>query len=136
MRGLQLVTTMAPLLALSFVLGQEAPPELTQQGMTEAANERLVSAEAEMQQVFDALLQRGTGKPAALAKLRKAQAAWEAYRDAQLEALWPMSDGSDGSAEPMCVAIARITLTDQRVRELRAMAVPLEGDVCRSQWPE
>jgi uncharacterized protein YecT (DUF1311 family) len=58
------------------------------------------------------------------------QKAWEAYRDAQLAAIYPQDDiSSYGSVYPMCLAILRKSLTEGRIRDLKALTVT-EGDVC------
>lgn len=113
------------------------PREQTQLGMNEAADKEFRAADAEMTQVFNSLLKRAADKPEAIAKLKESQAAWKAYRDAQVKAMWPFPErGMYGSAYPMCVATEMTTLTKARVAELRTMLAPLEGDVCSSQWPE
>jgi uncharacterized protein YecT (DUF1311 family) len=105
--------------------------------MNEAAEERLKAAEAEMVKVLDSLIRKAEGKPEAVKKLRRAQAAWEAYRDAQIDAVWPFPErGSYGSVYRMCFAEVKRQLIETRTRELKSMLEPKEGDVCSSQWPE
>ena len=59
------------------------------------------------------------------------QKAWEAYRDAQLAALYPQEDiSSYGSVYPMCFAILKKALTEGRIRDLKALTTSGEGDVC------
>ncbi len=90
-----------------------------------------------MKQALEALLEKAPDRAEAVAKLKKSQIAWEAYRDAQLETSWPFADRTwYGSVHPMCVAGARAALTEARTRELKAMIVSQEGDVCSSRWPE
>lgn len=61
-----------------------------------------------------------------------AQKAWEAYRDAQLEAIYPKEKINDfGSVYPMCFARAKTALVNGRIFDLRALITPGEGDVCR-----
>jgi uncharacterized protein YecT (DUF1311 family) len=114
-----------------------APPLQSQAALNRAAGDDLKVATAEMTRLLDRLRARATGRPDALAKLAKAQAAWEAYRDAQIDAEWPAADrGQYGSAHPMCVTTVLTALTRARVAELQQMLTPEEGDVCASQWPE
>ena len=109
----------------------------TQAEMHEEASATLRATEAELKRVLDQLRAKAVGKKDALEKLRKVQVAWETYRDAQLGALWPAPDrGMYGSAHPMCVVAVRTELTKARIRELRDMLKPAEGDVCSSRWPE
>jgi uncharacterized protein YecT (DUF1311 family) len=60
------------------------------------------------------------------------QKAWEAYRDAQLKALYPATDddvAEYGSAYPMCLAALKKRLTEGRIRDLKGLTTS-EGDVC------
>jgi uncharacterized protein YecT (DUF1311 family) len=59
------------------------------------------------------------------------QKAWEAYRDAQLAALYASGDTSNyGSVYPVCLAILKQSLTEGRIRDLKALTTSGEGDVC------
>ena len=59
------------------------------------------------------------------------QKAWEAYRDAQMAALYPPGDiSSSGSVYPMCLAVLKRALTEGRIRDLKALTTSGEGDVC------
>ena len=54
--------------------------------------------------------------------------AWEAYRDAQLKAIYPPVNDERaeyGSVYPMCWAILKKKLTESRIRDLKS------ADVCR-----
>jgi len=125
------------ILSLPAASQEALPHELTQAGMNEAAAERLRSAEQDMNRAIESLVARAGSNADAIAKLRKAQAAWEAYRDAQLATLWPFPERTwYGSVYPMCVADVRSELTEARTKELRSMLAPEEGDACASQWPE
>ena len=58
--------------------------------------------------------------------------AWEAYRDAQLKAIYPpVSDErvEYGSIYPMCWAMLKQKLTESRIRDLKALTIS-EGDGC------
>lgn len=106
----------------------------TQGGLNEAGGNQLMAAEADMKHVLDQLNQTAKDKREALVKLRKAQDAWERYRDAQLNAVWPFPEHG-GNVYPMCIAAFKAALTEARTRELRQMLSPREGDACTSQWP-
>jgi uncharacterized protein YecT (DUF1311 family) len=122
------------LLTLPATGAEKIPHEDTQLGMNDAAGKQLRSADAAMKKVFELLVARAGASADAVAKLRKSQAAWEAYRDAQLDAWWPSSDvQSYGSVYPMCFAMMKTQLTEARTVELRAMLDPQEGDVCSYQ---
>jgi uncharacterized protein YecT (DUF1311 family) len=68
-----------------------------------------------------------------LAKLKQAQRAWIAFRDAHLEARFPPADkpAQYGSVYPTCRCHVLTELTEQRTKELETWAdgIP-EGDVC------
>ncbi len=131
-----LILLSLPLIA-SANQNRSIPRDETQAGMNEAAGKELEAAETEMARVLDSLMKKAAGKADAVAKLNKAQAAWKACRDAQVDAMWPFPDrGLYGSVYPMCVATIRTNLTKIRVMELRAMLGQAEGDVCNSEWPE
>jgi uncharacterized protein YecT (DUF1311 family) len=60
------------------------------------------------------------------------QKAWEAYRDAQLQAIYPLTinDIAEyGSAYPMCLATLKKRLTEGRIQDLKGLTTS-EGDVC------
>ena len=69
-----------------------------------------------------------------LQKLKSAQRAWVAYRDAHLEALYPAADkqAEYGSMYTTCRCSALEELTEQRTKELQKWldGVP-EGETCR-----
>src|SRR5262245_20991901 len=114
-----------------------APHEATQLGMHEAADAEFRAANAEMTKALESLVQKAAGKPDAVAKLNKSQAAWKVYRDAQVGAMWPLPERSSyGSVYSMCVLTEMTNLTKARTSELRAMLEPTEGDVCGSRWPD
>jgi uncharacterized protein YecT (DUF1311 family) len=58
--------------------------------------------------------------------------AWEAYRDAQLKAIYPpVADerAEYGSIYPMCVVTLKRKLTEGHIRDLK-MLTASEGDAC------
>jgi uncharacterized protein YecT (DUF1311 family) len=71
--------------------------------------------------------------PQFLAKLKQAQRAWVAFRNAHLEARFPKSDkqAEYGSSYPTYRYNVLTELTEQRTKELKTWAdgIP-EGDVC------
>ena len=73
-------------------------------------------------------------QPAYRKKIETAQKAWAAYREAELELLYPAEDkqANYGSMYPMCCANDRAQLTRRRSREIRAL---LRGDnKCAEEW--
>jgi len=72
-----------------------------------------------------------------LLKLKKAQLAWISFRDAELEALYPLPDkGMEyGSSFGMCLYTWKTILTKERIRQLKKWIDGHtddigEGDVC------
>jgi len=58
--------------------------------------------------------------------------AWEAYRDAQLKAIYPPVANEQveyGSVYPMCLATLKKKLTESRIRDLKELTTS-EGDAC------
>ena len=96
--------------------------KMTQRELNECAGKELHKAELKLERL---LKQLGIGRD------NPEQKAWEAYRDAQLAALYPQEDiSSYGSVYPMCFAILKKALTEGRIRDLKALIISGEGDVC------
>jgi len=97
---------------------------LTQGAMNECAGKELQTAEV----TLNALLKKlGVGPE------DPAQKAWEAYRDAKLEAIYPnpRENWADyGSVYPMCFAILKTKMVEGRIRDLKVLTTSGEGDVC------
>jgi uncharacterized protein YecT (DUF1311 family) len=105
---------------------QKADPckgtNITQTEMNECAAKDLRNTELKMERLL---------KELGIAKDSPEQKAWEAYRDAQLAAIYPQENISTyGSVYPMCLAILKKRLTEGRVRDLKALTISGEGDVC------
>src|SRR5271169_3374295 len=85
---------------------------MTQGGINDCAVKELHKAELKLEKLLNQL---GIRKDSA------EQKAWEAYRDAQLAAIYPQEDissyGSVWSVYPMCLAILKKTLTEGRIRD-------------------
>jgi len=95
---------------------------MTQGGLNECAVRELHKAELKLERLLNQLgIRRDSPE----------QKAWEAYRDAQLAAIYPQEDTSSyGFVYPMCLAILKTTLTEGRIRDLKALTTSGEGDVC------
>ncbi len=123
--------TLGLLLCSSFVAAQkhrQGPDpckdtsNMTQGQMNECALKDLKKAELRMERLL---------KQLGIAPDSPEQKAWAAYADAQLAALYPPADVSSyGSVYPMCLAILKKTLTEGRIRDLKALTTSGEGDVC------
>ncbi|HET7109004.1 MAG TPA: lysozyme inhibitor LprI family protein [Candidatus Acidoferrum sp.] len=97
-------------------------PNLTQADLNDCAGKDLSRAESRLEKLL-----RDLG----ISKDSPEQKAWETYRDAQLDALYPVKDRSSfGSVYPMCYAMLKTKLTLGRIRDLRELTGAGEGDVC------
>ena len=124
-------------LALAVGAGGAVSAAQSQADMNQTAVRDLRTAENEMNSLVARLLKMAEGKPGSIAKLKQAQSAWQAFRDAHIKAFWPSEQpGTYGSAQPMCVAMEMTRLTKARIAELRQMTTPVDGDVCGCSWPD
>jgi uncharacterized protein YecT (DUF1311 family) len=95
----------------------------TQMELNECAGKELQQAEARLA----ALLKKLGVDPNS-----PEEKSWEAYRDAQLKAIYPpVADerAEYGSIYPMCLVTLKRKLTESRIRDLKMMTVS-EGDGC------
>jgi len=127
------------LCALGVAIGDSPAkhPPTTQLELNEEAVQSLKAAEREMVVVLDQLRARTSAQPENRAVLETSQSAWAAYRDAQLNAMWPFpAKDVYGSVNPMCVALARTEITKRRTAELKSMLKFVEGEACNTAWSE
>jgi uncharacterized protein YecT (DUF1311 family) len=102
----------------------------TQSELNECAGGKATQADQKLNEAYQALLKKYADKAAFIARLLKAQRAWVTFRDAQLEMKFPPGEEA-GSVEPMCYALYKAELTEQRSNELRQWLTGIEeGDVC------
>jgi uncharacterized protein YecT (DUF1311 family) len=80
-------------------------------------NAELKKADAELNRVYQAALKKH--RPENTVKLRKAQRAWIAFRDAQCEAEGSIYQG--GTIQPIIEAHCRVKLTQERTKDLLAV---------------
>ena len=107
----------------------------TQLDLNFCAGVRAAQAEAELKAALEALLTANKGDPAAIASLKSSQRAWLAFRDAELESLFPLGPKETarvkyGSIYLTCFAQAKEALTRTRAEQLKKRANRAEGDVC------
>ena len=95
----------------------------TQTAMTACAAYDLAREQAKLDLAYRGLLQR-TKDPTALRNIRTAENAWKAYRDAYLNAAYPLPDKQQayGSIYPMNVARLQIQLIARQITALNALA--------------
>jgi uncharacterized protein YecT (DUF1311 family) len=93
---------------------------------------------AEMDRLFDMILQKYSDDAVFIAKLQAAQVAWCRFRDARIEALYPAEDKAltYGSAYSHCRQSAIVAMTLPRIEQLRQWLEGVaEGDVCAGSRP-
>jgi len=95
----------------------------TQSEMTACASDEAARVDAKLKTTYRALLARVTSQPEALAKIKAAERAWTAYRDAYIEATYPAEDKATeyGSIYPLDVNLLRAKLTRSQVAALEDM---------------
>ena len=95
----------------------------TQSEMNACANEDAARVDAELNDVYRKLLSKAASEPEAVAKIKAAERAWIAYRDAYMDAMYPAKDkqAEYGSIYPMEAALLRAKLTQQQVAALKEL---------------
>ena len=105
----------------------------TQSAMNQDACAESKKADQALNATYAKVFKDYAKDPQFLAKLKQAQRAWIAFRDAHLVARFPKADkqAEYGSAYPACRCAVLTELTAQREKELKVWAdgIP-EGDVC------
>jgi uncharacterized protein YecT (DUF1311 family) len=105
----------------------------TQAEMSQDACVKYNKADAEMNAVYRQVLAKYKSEIVFAAKLKTAQRAWIAFRDAHLESLYPEPNKPHayGSVNPMCRCGALTALTADRTKQLKQWLSGIEeGDVC------
>ncbi len=95
----------------------------TQTEMHVCASEEAARVDAELNQVYGKLLSTAAKQPSTVAKIKAAENAWIAYRDAYIEAMYPADNkqAEYGSSYPMEVNLLRAKLTRQQVEALKGL---------------
>lgn len=105
----------------------------TQLELNQCADEALRQAQVQQRGVYRRILRTYAGDPLFISKLRAAQRAWKAFRNAEVDALYPHRGeaGYYGSVLPMCLDQRLTALTRQRTKMLRRwLTGSQEGDAC------
>ena len=126
-----LVALLAPLIIPIPVLAQ------SQMELNAAACGAGKQADAELNAVYTTVLRKNAGDKRFIDKLKAAQRAWVAFRDAEMAARYPAEDKSEyGSIFNLCWCNALAELTKRRTAELLLWrdGIP-EGDACAGSYP-
>lgn len=108
----------------------------TQSDLNESAGDQLSQAQQQLDRLIAKIQDHYQDKPLFLGKFEKAQAAWKAFRDAELDAYYPPTEFGDtfasyGSMYPMCYAEKKRALVEARIKQLEPWLEGVdEGDVC------
>ena len=96
---------------------------MAQSEMNRCADLDARRADADLNSVYQELLSKLKNDDNATKKLRAAQRAWLAFRDAHLQELYPAKDkqAGYGSMYPMCYAQVATVITKERMAQLRRM---------------
>lgn len=93
-------------------------------------------ADQELNKVWKAIQTKYKDQPVFLEKLKVSQKLWLQFRDAEVEANYPVGKNENPSAQygsvyPMCVGTVKARLTQQRTEQLKAwLDGAQEGDAC------
>ena len=101
----------------------------TQAEMNRCAHEEATRADAELNRVYDRVLSKAAAESEAVAKIKAAEKAWIAYRDAYMEAMYPAANKQSeyGSIYPMEADLLRARLTSQHVVDLKELLQQYSG---------
>jgi uncharacterized protein YecT (DUF1311 family) len=105
----------------------------TQGELDEQACGQFHKADVALNETYSKILKEYAKDQQFVAKLQTAQRAWLAFRDAELEALYPKDNkqAEYGTVYPMCHCSELQFLTEARIKELkRWIDGTIEGDVC------
>ena len=93
----------------------------TQAEMTVCAGQEAARADAVLNHIYAELLSKTAGEPETAAKIKVAERAWIAYRDAYMDAMYPAKDkqAEYGSIYPMEASLLRAKLTQRQTAALQ-----------------
>jgi uncharacterized protein YecT (DUF1311 family) len=121
------------ILMIAVFLSVSSMHAQTQSDLDEQACGQFHKTDVAMNEIYSRVLKEYAKDGEFIAKLKMAQKAWTAFRDAQLEALFPKAkkQAEYGTVYPMCHCNDLQTLTEERTRQLKVWVdgIP-EGDVC------
>jgi uncharacterized protein YecT (DUF1311 family) len=103
-----------PFLVLPGSAHAQCEDKQTTMEMTNCMDGEVKKADAELNRVYQAALKKH--RPENAIKLRKAQRAWIAFRDAQCEAEGSLYQG--GTIQPVIMGHCRLILTQQRTKHI------------------
>ena len=102
----------------------------TQAEMNVCASDEAGRVDTELNEVYRKLLSQAGSQEDAVAKIKAAERAWIAYRDAYVDAMYPAKDkqAEYGSVYPMEANLVRAKLTQRQVTALKELLQQYSGD--------
>jgi uncharacterized protein YecT (DUF1311 family) len=127
---------MKKILLIGYLIFSSALYAQTQMEMNESAQSNFQAADAKLNEIYQKIRFVYSDDPVFLKQLQAAQIAWIKFRDAQMSAVFPLTNNENprfkyGSVYPMCYAYTLAALTEQRSTELETWLTGYEeGEVC------
>jgi len=102
----------------------------TQMEMNACASEEAARADADLNDVYRKVLAQAGKQEEAVTKIKAAERAWIAYRDAYMDAMYPAKNkqAEYGSIYPMEADLLRAKLTKRQVTALKELLQQYGGD--------
>jgi uncharacterized protein YecT (DUF1311 family) len=134
MKQLWLICLVALSSSTCFAQNSEQYQACTQKANTQSeinicANEEAKRVDIDLNRVYGELLSKAKSDPIALTKIRKAERAWVAYRDAFIDAMYPAKDkqAEYGSEFPMEAELIKVKLTREQIAGLEEILKKYSG---------
>uniref|UniRef100_UPI0040480DC2 lysozyme inhibitor LprI family protein n=1 Tax=Algoriphagus sp. TaxID=1872435 RepID=UPI0040480DC2 len=104
----------------------------TQAELNRTSYQIFKEAEAEMNEVYEEILNSYAEDSEFISNLKKAQQFWMEFRSLELKVVFPDREaGYYGSIQPLCVNQHMTALTQERTKRLRIWLIGTsEGDIC------
>ena len=101
----------------------------TQAAMNACAGDEASRADNELNEVYRTLVTKSASQPEAVAKIKAAERAWLAYRDAYMDAMYRAKDkqAEYGSIYPLEANLLRAKLTREQTSALKDLLRRYEG---------
>jgi uncharacterized protein YecT (DUF1311 family) len=121
---------------LSFIIviliGTTDAKVQTQPELNKEACGKLQKADEELNQTYNKIIRVYKDDTEFIEKLRAAQRAWIAFKDAHIASIFPKSrQGDYGSVKPMCACEILAAFTSERTKVLNQWLTGVEeGEVC------
>lgn len=107
----------------------------TQMEMNACASEEAAHVDAQLNEVYRKVLAQAGKQEEAVAKIKAAERAWIAYRDAYMDAMYPAKNkqAEYGSIYPMEADLLRAKLTQRQVTALKELLQQYSGETGTSE---